>query len=84
MVDASLDQNPNICEPGSCNQKISDRKKSNKIVPLVASVAGIFVLLVLVSGAAIICALIKKRKPQGNAVSNYHLLSLVNQLLITL
>ncbi|RHN39207.1 putative transferase, protein kinase RLK-Pelle-LRR-I-1 family [Medicago truncatula] len=63
-----LDQNPNICEPGSCNQKISDRKKSNKIVPLVASVAGIFVLLVLVSGAAIICALIKKRKPQdGNS-----------------
>jgi len=77
VFDASLDPNPNLCEPDSCKQK-----KSKKFIPLVASVAGIFVLLV--SAAVIICALNKKRKPQGNAVSNYHLLYLVNQLLIKL
>ncbi|KAJ1390948.1 Malectin-like carbohydrate-binding domain [Sesbania bispinosa] len=51
----SMEQNPNLCESTSYNQQIDDHKnKKNIAIPIVASVAGILVLLVIVA-AAIIC-----------------------------
>ena len=61
LNDASVGQNPNLCISASCN-KTEDRKKSNILIPAVASVGGLVVLLLLV--AAIFFGL-KKRKPPG-------------------
>jgi len=77
MNDASLDQNPNLCESDPCIQQTNNKQpdgdqqknKNNIVIPVVASVAGVLVLLIIVA-AAIICGL-KRKKPQGKAVANY-------------
>lgn len=62
-----MEQNPNLCESDSCNQENDDekKKKNDIVIPVVASIAGILVVLVI-GQAAIICGL-KKRKPRGKA-----------------
>ncbi|KAG4399263.1 hypothetical protein GLYMA_08G197800v4 [Glycine max] len=77
MNDASLDQNPNLCESDPCIQQTNNKQpdgdqqknKNNIVIPVVSSVAGVLVLLIIVA-AAIICGL-KRKKPQASDVNIY-------------
>ena len=56
---------PNLCESGQCNEQDKESgKKKNIVTPLVASVSGVVLLLVVV--AAILWTL-KRRKLKGDA-----------------
>jgi len=55
----SVDQNPYLCEPDQCN-----KKNSSIVTPLVASIGGVFILLVVV--VAILWT-VKRRKAKGDS-----------------
>ncbi|XP_028778976.1 putative leucine-rich repeat receptor-like protein kinase At2g19210 [Neltuma alba] len=55
----SVGQNPNLCESPSCN-----KKENNVAIPIVASVAGVLILLIV---ATITFVILKRRKPRGEA-----------------
>ncbi|MED6136237.1 hypothetical protein PIB30_054209 [Stylosanthes scabra] len=66
----SVGQNPNLCASTSCNQQTTGgaisnnkKKKNHIVIPIVASIAGVLVLLAIVA-TAVICGL-KKRKPKA-------------------
>ncbi|KAK7294289.1 hypothetical protein RJT34_17176 [Clitoria ternatea] len=64
----SVGQNPKLCESTPCNQQKNDhqnqkKKKHNIVIPVVATVAGILVLVVI-AATAIICGL-QNRKSQA-------------------
>ncbi|KAL4625878.1 hypothetical protein ACB092_05G057100 [Castanea dentata] len=62
----SLGQNPNLCPSISCTTE--QKKKKNIIVPIVASIGGLFILLL---GAAGIFWIFKRiREQEGDKVSN--------------
>ena len=73
-----MGQNPNFDESTSRNHqmdKTNKKRKKNIVIPVVASVVGTAVLLVIVAGA-IICAL-KKRELEGKTAADYHLQYLI-------
>ncbi|CAJ1955358.1 unnamed protein product [Sphenostylis stenocarpa] len=43
----SVDQNPYLCETGQCNK--NEKKKNSFVTPLVASVSGVFIVLLVVA-----------------------------------
>ncbi|RDX71291.1 LRR receptor-like serine/threonine-protein kinase IOS1, partial [Mucuna pruriens] len=58
----SVDQNPDLCESGQCNENKKGKKKKSIVRPLVASISGVVILLVVV--AAILWTL-KRRKSKA-------------------
>lgn len=59
---ASVGQNPHLCESGQCNK--TKKKKKSIVTPLVAWVSGVLILLVVV---AVICWTLNRRKSKGEA-----------------